>query len=150
MGSGELFALHQVLFGSKSFLRNGAWPMSPPRICDLGAAAVDAAAIERACALGFDHVAGDDAQSLAACGMPALANIELTEFSPDDPLVEAHPDWFAVRSLADPARVVDPRCPPPVAGRAMARVYVAPEGFHAHWRDRLEKFASDGMRGFRL
>jgi starch synthase (maltosyl-transferring) len=104
----------------------------------------------RARALGFDHVAGDDEQSLTAGGMPALANIELTEFSRGDPLVEAHPDWFAVRTLADPARVVDPRCPPPVAGRAIARIYVAPKGFHTHWRDKLEKFASDGMRGFRL
>ncbi|HEX4294168.1 MAG TPA: alpha-1,4-glucan--maltose-1-phosphate maltosyltransferase [Rhizomicrobium sp.] len=124
--------------------------MSPLRICDLGAAAADAAVVARARALGFDHIAGDNASTLLTSGLPALVNIDLADLASDDPLVEAHPDWFAIRSLGDSACVVDPRRPLPLEGRAIARIYAAPDGFSAHWRARLAQLASQGVSGFRL
>jgi starch synthase (maltosyl-transferring) len=124
--------------------------MSPPRICDLGGTAADAAAVTRARALGFDHLAADDVSSLLKNGLAVLANVDLTEFSSDDTLVEDHPDWFAIRPEGDPARVVDPRHPAPLEGRAIARIYVAPDGFLAHWVNQIGKLARQGVRGFRL
>ncbi|MEI9994179.1 MAG: alpha-1,4-glucan--maltose-1-phosphate maltosyltransferase [Rhizomicrobium sp.] len=79
-----------------------------------------------------------------------LANVDLAELPSDDPLVEAHPDWFAVRPSADPARAIDPRHLVQLQGRAVARFYAACDGFGAYWRDRLVQLASQGVCGFRL
>ncbi|MBV9990546.1 MAG: alpha-1,4-glucan--maltose-1-phosphate maltosyltransferase [Alphaproteobacteria bacterium] len=125
--------------------------MSSPRICDLGAAQWDLRiAAARARDLSFDHLAGDDAVALVGCGLPAIANIDLSETSTDDPFVLAHPDWFAIRHEGGSAPAVDPRCPFELKGRALARLYAAPDAFAAHWRDRLSTLAAQGVSGFRM
>ena len=100
-------------------------------------------------ALGFDHLASDNALSIAGSGLPVLANIDLSETSTEDPFVIAHPDWFAIRQALDPAPIVDPRHALEVKGRAFARVYAAPDDFLAHWRDDLAAFVNKGVAGFR-
>jgi starch synthase (maltosyl-transferring) len=124
--------------------------MSPPRICDLGTAAADKQAATRVRALGFDYLAGDNGLCLSRCGLPVLVNIDLSEFSSDDIVVRAHPDWFAIRSFADPARVVDPRQPTKIEGRAIARFYLASDELLSYWRGALKQSIANGARGFRL
>ncbi len=122
--------------------------MSPPRVCDLGAATADVAIIARAKALRFDHLATDRMPPPPGEGLRWLVNVDLAEFASDDPLVEAHPDWFALRPSTDSAP--DPRYPVWSEGRAVARFPVACDGLQTHWRDRLAQLVAQGASGFRL
>ncbi|MEJ0028580.1 MAG: alpha-1,4-glucan--maltose-1-phosphate maltosyltransferase [Rhizomicrobium sp.] len=124
--------------------------MSPPRICDLGAAAAGAAIVARAKALRFDHLAVDGVSALPGEGLRLLANVDLAEFRSDDTLVETHPDWFAFRPSTDSTGVADPRHHVRAQGHAIARFYIACDGFRTHWHDRLAQLVAQGASGFRL
>jgi starch synthase (maltosyl-transferring) len=125
--------------------------MSPPRICDLGAAQQNLRrAAARARALGFNYLACDGDIASADFKFPLLANVNISEASAEDPIVIAHPDWFSIRQTSDAALVIDPRCPSPLEGKAVARSYVAPEQFLSHWQERLAKLSGSGIQGFRI
>jgi starch synthase (maltosyl-transferring) len=128
--------------------------MSPPRICDLGAVEDTQVAAERVRALGFTCVAFDqrimgDVCPLLGSGLHGLINVDLTEMASQS-FVEEHPDWFAFRRDSYCGPVVDPRNPPLLEGRRIARFYAEPTEFQKHWREQLLGLLRDGVRGFRV
>ncbi|MEJ1968372.1 MAG: hypothetical protein WDN03_07010 [Rhizomicrobium sp.] len=89
-----------------------------------GTAAADAAAVARARALGFDHLAADEAPLLPKSDLQLLANVDLTELPLSDPLVEAHPDGLPfVRPLIRGAQSI--RVIPPVWKEGRLRAFTS-------------------------
>jgi len=127
---------------------------SPPRICDFGNdAEIARDTLDRVQAMGFDHVAAHS-NSIPALlrerrSLGTVANINLTETDSTDPLVQAHPQWFALRHSNGVLGPVDPRDPPAPA-QALARFDRAPEAFEALWRENLDRLVGSGVRGLCL
>jgi len=124
----------------------------PPRICDLGGGPSHVqSTLERARALGFDHVAVDAKAAGAlvpeAGDLGVIAIVDLTETDSDDPIVREHPQWFALRHAGHgSAGPIDPREPPQPA-MALARYDQAPEAFAQLWSAKLEALARSGAAG---
>ena len=126
----------------------------PARICDFGATAEIARdALDRMQEMGFDHIAADASMAKtllgAKSGIKVIANVNLTETSSKDPIVLAHPQWFAVRHSTHVLGPIDPH-KPPVPAQAFARFEQAPEAFQALWQDRLDAAVNAGMNGLCL
>lgn len=137
-------------------------PVTAPRICYAGKASDRAKAGEilaRCAGLGFSHVAvtyengrTDEAllslrKDCDAANLGLLLNLDISDLPLDHPLVNKHPEFFSFTADAS-WRVVDPRLPNLIEGRAIARPRQNPEPFVAWWAERLGELASLGADGF--
>lgn len=148
-------------------------PYSPVRILSVrsnepaGTEEIFERAFRNAAKLGFDGLLWQPAASIfsteadvlpepasqcEAAGLTLLAEVELDRFPIDHPLVDKHPDAFAVRRLPGNEAPLDPRMPLPAIGEARARLRSkdAAELLHGPMCDRLRAFVAQGVRGFRF
>ncbi|WP_126173538.1 alpha-1,4-glucan--maltose-1-phosphate maltosyltransferase [Altericroceibacterium xinjiangense] len=92
------------------------------------------------------------AQRCRAAELTLIAEVDLTRFPVDHPLVQSDPDAFAIRRSAQGPVPIDPRKDMPAAGEAIARlrtdrhadVLAGPLG------ERLHALVGRGVRGFRI
>ncbi|HTK79243.1 MAG TPA: maltotransferase domain-containing protein [Rhizomicrobium sp.] len=136
--------------------------MSAPRICHVGR--IETASrgwhvLERARRLGFDTVLaapGNRPEGMAtlaqACesrGLSLFLDLDLYELDLSHPLVESHPECFAVRHAGDWNGPVDPRDKPPTDGKEQLRRGQDLRPIVEWWSDAIEKWLRAGVRGFR-
>jgi starch synthase (maltosyl-transferring) len=129
----------------------------PPRICDLGTMSAQAAgaAAARIASLGFSHLlthlcSRDALRAVAAQSgdLGLVCAMDLTIWNLDDPAVQRHPDWFAVRRAGAQGGIVDPRWPDQPRGCALVRFYEDPQGITLWWHDLMAARLEDGACGF--
>jgi starch synthase (maltosyl-transferring) len=82
-----------------------------------------------------------------AANLGLLLNLDISDLPLDHPLVKEHPEFFSFTADAS-WRVVDPRLPNLIEGRAIARPRQNPEPFVAWWAERLGQLALLGVDGF--
>ena len=105
-----------------------------------------------------DHVLLEWAKTTGApkadlAGLKApLLRLRADRFDLADPLVERHPDFFAVRRESSQAAIVDPRRPSPPVGEARARLRRAdlPRAILDAVAENLENLLEAGAAGFVL
>lgn len=137
-------------------------PVTAPRICCAGKApdrAKTGEILARCAGLGFSHIAvnyenrqTDEAvrslrKDCDAANLGLLLRLDISDLPLDHPLVKEHPEFFSFTADAS-WRVVDPRLPNLIEGRAIARPRQNPEPFVAWWAGRLGKLAELGADGF--
>ena len=137
-------------------------PVTAPRICYAGKAPESGQTGEilaRCAGLGFSHIAlnyengrTDGAlvrlrQECDVANLGLLLNLDISDLPLDHPLVKEHPEFFSFTADAS-WRVVDPRLPNLIEGRAIARPRQNPEPFVAWWAERLGQLALSGADGF--
>ena len=141
--------------------------MPPPRIFQIGdPSGMESARhlADHARALGFNtilftppphDVVANDAingvvrdlgKACAAANLKLLADLNLYALDLHHPLVEEHPDCFAVRRSGE-GRIVDPRHPTPGQGRALLRPQDDPEPLVAWWSAVMTQYREAGIGG---
>ena len=142
-------------------------PMPPPRILHIGPVPDSIAdTVARAAGLGFDSLlftpppesgrdddpANGAAQGLAeecrANGLALFADLDPYMLDLHHPLVEEHPECFALRRNGE-GHVVDPRHPVPGQGQALLRRQADPEPLLAWWSAVIAGYREAGVTGFR-
>jgi starch synthase (maltosyl-transferring) len=102
---------------------------------------------------------GLDAENLApladACRahrLQLLIDLDLSHFDVRHPLVQRHPDVFAVRRLGVATTPIDPRAPAPLAGQARPRLSdPAAAAVISAWLDeRIARQLAAGVAGYRV
>ena len=142
--------------------------MPAPRILHIGPSlpAEPASILDRARSLDFDTIlfapagmmpAGNDAidgpvrAAAEACktrDLALFADLDLYALDLHHPLVEEHPDRFAVRRSGE-GHVADPRHPAPGHGQALLRPLDDPEPIVSWWSAILAQYRDAGVSGFR-
>jgi starch synthase (maltosyl-transferring) len=76
--------------------------------------------------------------------------MKIDRFDLEDPMVDRHPDFFAIRREATDTAVLDPRNPAPARGQARARLRMTnlPDEIAGAVRGTLGKLLKQGARGF--
>ncbi len=141
--------------------------MPPPRILHIGTVPDSiAGTVARAAGLGFDSVLftplpesgpGNDpangavqglAEECRANGLALFADLDPYVLDLHHPLVEEHPECFALRRNGE-GHVVDPRHPVPGQGQALLRGQADPEPLLAWWSAVIAAYREAGVTGFR-
>lgn len=146
----------------RSYSQGKIAPVTAPRICHAGKApdrGRTGEILARCAGLGFSHIAvayenGRTDETVRrlrkdcdAANLGLLLNLDLSDLPLDHPLVKEHPELFSITADAS-WRVVDPRLPNLIEGRAIARPRQNPEPFVTWWAERLGQLVLSGADGF--
>ncbi|MGN6375620.1 MAG: alpha-1,4-glucan--maltose-1-phosphate maltosyltransferase [Sphingomonas sp.] len=137
--------------------------LSIPAGADGGVEVMDSETLRRASEGGFGAVlvpvdlwSDDDLGPLGercrAAGLALIADVDLSRFPLDHPLVDAYPGCFAIRRGGDRAEPIDPRRPMPATGEAIARLRAKDAGdvLAGGLAEELEALIDQGVVGFRV
>jgi starch synthase (maltosyl-transferring) len=165
----RIYYVHPVLAGPLSNHADGGWPTLCARAKALGFDTLMTAPLWTPDAAGNPYVPsdpdklnpalGDEVtldQALATLstlcgkhGLSLIVDLVLDRVAADGPMARAHAQWYAaqdgVDALRDPRKPLEDRYAVPLRHDAGA----APQGFIAHWVERLGLWVQNGVAGFR-